>query len=270
MGVVLSLDGEVAEVMFPEGEEWINVIDLVPARLSPTDELFEHCSASFAEDNEGSEDRPPAGSDDGDSVKWDNASEFGLFQQANFLRHVLRFDPLAGLTNARIEPKPHQVSIVRTIIRKRQARMILADEVGLGKTIEAGLVLKELRARGLVERALVICPASLQMQWQSELLTKFNEPFEIINGPTARYLGQGGNNPFSQRDLVICSLPLASKDNRAEQIIEAGWDFVVFDEAHRVRRWLPSPGRSKTTKAYELAELLEPHTPALLMLTATP
>ena len=262
MAIVVDLVGEVAEVMFPEGEEWINAADLVPARLGPMDELFEHCSAPFGEDDEGS--------DDGHSGRWNNASEFGLCQQANFLRHVLRFDPLAGLTNARIEPKPHQVSIVRTIIQKRHARMILADEVGLGKTIEAGLVLKELRARGLVERALVICPASLQMQWQSELLTKFNEPFEIINGPTARYLGQGGNNPFSQRDLVICSLPLASKDPRAEQIIEAGWDFVVFDEAHRVRRWLQSPGRPKTTKAYELAELLEPHTPALLMLTATP
>ena len=270
MGVAVSLDGEVAEVMFPEGEEWINAADLVPARLSPTDELFEHCSTPFAEDDQGSGDRPPPGASGGHSTRWDNASEFGLCQQANFLRHVLRFDPLAGLTNARIEPKPHQVSIVRTVIQKRQARMILADEVGLGKTIEAGLVLKELRARGLLERALVICPASLQMQWQSELLTKFNEPFEIIDGPTAKYLGKGGNNPFSQRNLFICSLPFASKDPRAEQIVEAGWDFVVFDEAHRVRRWLPSPGRPKTTKAYELAELLEPHTPTLLMLTATP
>ena len=262
MGLVVALDGEIAEVLFPEGEEWINVTDLVPARLSPMDELLEHCSTSFVEDDEGC--------DDGHSGGWNNSSEFGLCQQANFLRHVLRFDPLAGLTNARIEPKPHQVSIVRTIIQKRQARMILADEVGLGKTIEAGLVLKELRARGLVERALIVCPASLQMQWQSELLTKFNEPFEIIDGPAARYLGRGGDNPFSQRDLVICSLPLASKDARAEQIVEADWDFVVFDEAHRVRRWLPSPGRPKTTKAYELAESLEPHTPALLMLTATP
>ena len=270
MGVTVSLDGEVVEVMFPEGEEWINAADLVPARLSPTDELFEHCSTPFAEDDEGSGDRPPPGASGGHSARWDNASEFGLCQQANFLRHVLRFDPLAGLTNARIEPMPHQVSIVRTIIQKRQARMILADEVGLGKTIEAGLVLKELRARGLVERALIVCPASLQMQWQSELLTKFNESFEIIDGPAARYLGRGGDNPFSQRDLVICSLPLASKDARAEQIVEADWDFVVFDEAHRVRRWLPSPGRPKTTKAYELAESLEPHTPALLMLTATP
>jgi hypothetical protein len=112
MGVVVALGGEVAEVMFPEGEEWINLTDLVPARLNPIDELFEHCSTSFVENDERS--------DDGHSGRWNNASEFGLCQQANFLRHVLRFDPLAGLTNARIEPKPHQVSIVRSIIQKRQ------------------------------------------------------------------------------------------------------------------------------------------------------
>ncbi len=270
VGITVSLDSEVAEVIFPAGEEWINVADLVPAKLSPMDELLEHCSTPLVKDDEDSGNGPPPGVVAEHPARRNNVSEFGLCQQAKFLRHVLQFDPLAGLTNARIEPKPHQVSIVRTVIQKRQARMILADEVGLGKTIEAGLIFKELRARGLIERALVVCPASLQMQWQSELLTKFNEPFEIIDGPAARYLGKGGKNPFDQRDLVICSLPLASKDPRAEQIVEAGWDFIIFDEAHRVRRWLPSPGRPKTTKAYELAELLEPHTPALLMLTATP
>jgi SNF2 family DNA or RNA helicase len=256
VGVVIETDGDAAEIMFPEGEEWITLVDLVPARPRPIEELIEF----FAYTSPGEK----GGAD------WDNATEFGLHQQASFLRHVLHFDPLAGLTNARIEPKAHQVSIARTVVQKRQARMILADEVGLGKTIEAGLILKELRARGLAERVLVICPASLQMQWQSELLTKFNEPFEIIDGPFAKHLSKNSKNPFSQKDFIICSLPFAAKDSRAEQIIEAGWDLVIFDEAHRVRRWLPTPGRPKTTKAYELAEALEPHTPALLMLTATP
>jgi ERCC4-related helicase len=256
MGVVVGTDSDAAEVMFPEGEEWINFEDLAAARPRPIDELIEFFAATSA-DSEG-------------GTSWDNTTEFGLRQQANFLHHVLRFDPLAGLTGARIEPKAHQVSIVRSVVQKRHARMILADEVGLGKTIEAGLILKELRAHGLAERVLVVCPASLQMQWQSELLSKFNEPFEIIDGPFAKHLSKNDKNPFGQKDFVICSLPFAAKEPRSEQIVEAGWDLVIFDEAHRVRRWLPSPGRPKTTKAYELAEALEPHTPALLMLTATP
>ena len=235
--------------MFPEeAEEFINVSDLVLAGpVGPVKQLLEYCVSP-----------------------WDNTSEFGLYQQAKFLRHVLKFDPLAGLTNARIEPLPHQVSIVRTIIQKQQARMILADEVGLGKTIEAALILKELQARGLVERALIVCPASLQMQWQSELFTKFNLKFEIFDRDAIRHFGRGEINPFSQKNFVICSLPFASKDSRAEQIVEAGWDFVAFDEAHRVRKWRPTSSTIKVTKAYELAESLEPHTPALLMLTATP
>ncbi len=264
-GLVVDFDGNVAEVLFPEGEEWINFSDLYPAVPRPSDMLLEHFSTPL-EDDGGS----PNGSSGNNLASWDNAVEFGLHQQANFLNHVKRFDPLAGLTNARIEPKPHQVSIVRSVIQKRQARMILADEVGLGKTIEAGLVLKELRSRGLVERALVVCPASLQMQWQIELQTKFNESFEIIDGIYARVLGRGGENPFAKKDFVICSLDFAQKSVRAEQIVEAGWDFVVFDEAHRVRRWLQSPKKFRTTKAYELAESLEPHTPDFLMLTATP
>ena len=81
--------------------------------------------------------------------------------------------------------------------------MILADEVGLGKTIEAGLILKELRAREVVERVLIVCPAGLQYQWQQELASKFNEHFEIMNAAAAKYHGQGKANPFARRDNII-------------------------------------------------------------------
>ena len=79
--------------------------------------------------------------------------------------------------------------------------MILADEVGLGKTIEAGLILKELHARQMVDRVLIVCPASLQYQWQGELRSKFNEDFEILDGSAVKYLGQGGANPFTRRAM---------------------------------------------------------------------
>ena len=87
--------------------------------------------------------------------------------------HSFRFDPNSGLRNARIEPQPHQVFVAARTLQKLQARMILSDEVGLGKTIEAGLILKSLRVQNLLGRVLIITPASIQLQWQSEMHTKF-------------------------------------------------------------------------------------------------
>ena len=92
---------------------------------------------------------------------------YGLRLQALFLQDAYRYDPLSGLSNARIEPKLHQVFVAHRVTNKLRPRMILADEVGLGKTIEAGLILKELRARQSIERVLIVCPASLQYHGSS-------------------------------------------------------------------------------------------------------
>lgn len=185
--------------------------------------------------------------------------------QAHYLQHAYRHDPLASLTNARIEPQMHQVFVAHRVTNKLRPRMILADEVGLGKTIEAGLILKELRAREQVARVLIVSPASLTRQWQTELASKFNEPFEIIDGAAAKYLGRAGVNPFAVRDNVICSLPFAANEKRMGQVLEAEWDLVIFDEAHRVRRT-----RQKETAAYRLADELKEQVNGLLLLTATP
>ena len=195
---------------------------------------------------------------------------YGLRLQSLFLRHAYRYDPLAGLSNARIEPTLHQIYAANRVVSKLRPRMILADEVGLGKTVEAGLILKELRARQLVERVLIVTPASLQYQWRQELRSKFNEEFEIIDGPGARFLGRGGENPWSRKDNVICSLTLAAHANNADAIVEAGWDMVIFDEAHRVRRRYEGPNRVRTTRAYDLADELKEQIFGLLLLTATP
>ncbi|HEX5370131.1 MAG TPA: DEAD/DEAH box helicase, partial [Dehalococcoidia bacterium] len=189
---------------------------------------------------------------------------------ATCLRHAYRYDPLAGLSNARIEPEPHQVFVAHRVTNKLRPRMILADEVGLGKTIEAGLILKELRARQLIERVLIVTPASLTRQWHAELKSKFNEDFTIIDGQAAAYLGKGGDNPWAKVDNVICSLPFAAMKKRAEQIAEVEWDLVIFDEAHRVRRTRPSAGEGHTTQAYKLADELKESVSGLLLLTATP
>jgi superfamily II DNA or RNA helicase len=197
------------------------------------------------------------------------AKAYALRLQALFLKHAYRFDPLSGLSNARIEPKLHQVFVAHMVAtQKLRPRMILADEVGLGKTIEAGLILKELKARKMIERILVVTPASLLYQWQHELNAKFNERFEILDGPALNYLGKDGGNPWLRHHQVICSLPLAQR--RAEKLIEAGWDLVVFDEAHRVRRSGDRPDQARSTLAYRLADELKEHITGLLLLTATP
>ena len=194
---------------------------------------------------------------------------YGLRLQSLYLQHAYRFDPLSGLSNARIEPQFHQVFVAWRVNQKLAPRMILADEVGLGKTIEAGMIIKELRARGLANRILIVCPSSLQLQWQQELRSKFNESFEIIDGAAVKHLGRDGANPWLKHDSVICSLPFASHRNRIDAIVESDWDLVVFDEAHRVRRWLQGK-TPKVTQAYRLADELKELTPGLLLLTATP
>jgi SNF2 family DNA or RNA helicase len=244
VGVVVSAEGAWVEVVFPEGSESVHRDDLVPLSEGPPGELLRGL--------------------------FGDATAYGLRLQAMFLQHAYRYDPRSGLSNARIEPNLHQIFIAHVVTNKLQPRMILADEVGLGKTIEAGLVLKELRAREMVERVLIVTPASLQYQWQSELRSKFNEEFEILTSAAAKYLGQGGVNPFTRRDNVICSLPFAANPKRAEQIVEAPWDLVIFDEAHRVRRWLQSGNKEKTTQAYRLADDLKDLVSGLLLLTATP
>ena len=243
LGRIHSIDGDFAEVFFADGDEWIHVDDLQLANPGAEDQLRQEAFSQTA--------------------------EYELRLQALYLRHAQKFDPLSGLTNARIEPDPHQLYVANAVVNKRQARMILADEVGLGKTIEAALVFAELKARGLVKRALIICPASLQVQWQTELSNKFNEEFTIIDANSVGHFSRGSTNPFQAVDFAICSLSFATRSKRREQIVEADWDFVAFDEAHRVRRYRRGRGFT-ATKAYELAEELEPLTPAILMLTATP
>lgn len=249
MGLVERVAGRQVDVIFPEGPETLDVDDLSLVPATPADALL--------------------GGHVGD------ATAYGLRLQSLFLRHAYRFDPRSGLSNARIEPNLHQIYIAHLVTNKLQPRMILADEVGLGKTIEAGLILKELRARGVVERVLIITPASLQYQWQTELRSKFNEDFEVINADAAKYLSRGGTqNPFLARNNVICSLPFAANDRtkppRPDLIIEADWDLVIFDEAHRVRRWRPGGSKVSTTKAYDLADELKELVEGFLLLSATP
>jgi SNF2 family DNA or RNA helicase len=244
-GVVLSVgDGVLLEVAFASGAVWVHPEDLESLPEGPAERLA--------------------------AGQLGQLEPYGLRLQSLYLRHAWRYDPLTGLSNARIEPQLHQVFVAHRVMQKLAPRMILADEVGLGKTIEAGLIIKELRARELLSRVLIVVPASLQLQWQSELRSKFNEDFDVLDGAAVQYLGRGGVNPWTVRPNVICSLPFAATPKRAEQIIEADWDLVIFDEAHRVRRHLQGATKTRTTLAYRLADDLKDLVNGLLLLTATP
>jgi len=237
-----KITGDVFEVAFPSGQRYLSARELVARE--------ESLAARLARRRPG------------------HAPLFAHRLRALYLQYAYRNDELAGLTNSRIEPQPHQIYVAWRVLQKVRPRMILADEVGLGKTIETGIILKELEARDLVERALFVVPASLVSQWVYEFRSKFNIELEIFDGPRVRDLKRKhpDTNVWSLYNWIVCSLPFASRESVAEEIAQADpWDIVVFDEAHRVRR---QPGRS--TQAYRLANRLRFDTYGMLLLSATP
>ena len=188
-----------------------------------------------------------------------------------------QYEELSSLSDSRVEIKPHQVGVLHRVISSFPHRFLLADEVGLGKTVEAGLIIKELKTRGVATRVLIIAPSGIVSQWQFELKTKFNEIFSHYNSDVVRYLdGQHpGENVWTLNDNVIVSSSYAAWDERRRRDIAlAGWDLVVVDEAHHARRYLSSPDRAQETNLYRLVEALsEPDTlqsRGMLLLTATP
>jgi ATP-dependent helicase HepA len=207
------------------------------------------------------------------------ANDFGGWKQhvlalaTRKLRYEHRNNDLVSLGANRVDIKPHQVGVVHRVVTSYPQRFILADEVGLGKTIEAGMILKELRSRNSAKKVLVIVPPNLRRQWQFELKTKFNETFAIFDSETVRYWKKkfGGDiNPFLAEDSVLVSSSWITGDPWASQVLEAEWDLVIVDEAHHVRR----RKTGDTTQLFTLVhKLLSPEhglQRAALFLTATP
>jgi SNF2 family DNA or RNA helicase len=185
--------------------------------------------------------------------------------QAYALGIAFEFDPYFGLSISRVDPLPHQLEAVYDYLLKlAQVRFLLADDAGAGKTIMAGLLVRELKLRGLIERVLVVCPANLAFQWQRELKEKFDEKFEVIKGADLRV--QYGINQFLERSQVITSLDLAKRDDVLPGLRQVHWDLIIIDEAHRMS-WTPP---SRKTARYALGELLRDTSDHMMMLTATP
>jgi ATP-dependent helicase HepA len=207
----------------------------------------------------------------------DSARSTNLRLTATRLAFAHQFDELSSLSNSRVEIKPHQVAVVHRAATTYPHRFLLADEVGLGKTIEAGLIIKELKARGVANRVLILAPSGIVSQWQAEMRSKFNMIFSLYRRDSIAYLeaNNPGENVWALNDNVLASTTYASWDeNRCREIALAGWDLVVIDEAHHARRTWEGEARYRETKLYGLASMLaNPEvgkSVGYLLLTATP
>jgi superfamily II DNA or RNA helicase len=170
-----------------------------------------------------------------------------------------------------VEPLPHQITAVYDIMLPRQPlRFLLADDPGAGKTIMAGLLMKELIIRGDLHRSLVVCPGSLAEQWQDELYRRFNLPFEILTNDKLEAARTG--NWFLETNLAIVRLDKLSRSEDVQEKLKAPdcrWDLIVCDEAHKMSATFFN-GETKYTKRYKLGQLLSTLTRHFLLMTATP
>ena len=196
---------------------------------------------------------------------------FRLVSEAQRIRLAHLFDALLAVHTSLVEPLPHQITAVYEEMLPRQPlRFLLADDPGSGKTIMAGLLMKELIARGDLERCLVVCPGSLAEQWQEELETRFQLAFALYGSGSVR--ASGTDNWFEENDLVIARLDMLSRNEEVQQLLQAPdcrWDLVVCDEAHKMSATYF--GRKiRYTKRYRLGQLLGRLTRHFLLMTATP
>ena len=185
--------------------------------------------------------------------------------QAYALGIAYEFEPYFGLSISRVDPLPHQLEAVyEHLLKLPSVRFLLADDAGAGKTIMAGLLIRELKLRGLIERVLVVCPANLAFQWQRELNEKFDEKFLVFKGSDIR--DQFGVNQWLEQKQVITSLDLAKRTEILPGLAQARWNLVIVDEAHR----MSARDESHKNQRYRLGELLRDSADHVLLLTATP
>lgn len=197
---------------------------------------------------------------DGDPVR------FRLGVEAMRLGLAYEYDPYFSLSIARVDPLPHQLEAVYDYFLKLpRIRFLLADDPGAGKTIMAGLLIKELKIRGLVKRTLIVTPANLSFQWQRELKDKFREQFEVVRSDVLR--ANYGSNPWQDKNQVITSVSWVSRvEDARDSLLRSHWDLIIVDEAHKMSAY----SADKKTLAFQLGEHLSQMTDHFLLMTATP
>lgn len=196
---------------------------------------------------------------------------FRLVSEAERIRLAHLFDPVLAVHTSLVDPLPHQITAVYEEMLPRQPlRFLLADDPGSGKTIMAGLLIKELIARGDLQRCLIVCPGSLAEQWQDELYRRFHLPFDILTNDNLEAARTG--NWFMENNLVIARLDKLSRNDDVQAKLQAPdcrWDLIVCDEAHKMSATVFG-GETSYTRRYRLGQLLSGLTRHFLLMTATP
>ena len=198
----------------------------------------------------------------------DATEMFALRRETLFHDYRRRISPINGFIGGKIDLIPHQLYIANEVSSRYAPRVLLSDQVGLGKTIEACLILHRLLVSGRISRVLILVPESLIHQWFVEVLRRFNLWFNIFDEQRCASLEEGApdGNPFLDNQLIICSIEfLTASKKRTQQAISADWDMLVVDEAHHLE-W----SVDKVSNEYELVEQLSEIAKGLLLLTATP
>lgn len=250
---VLTHDDQELEVLEvkPEGDA---VLYVTADRVLEEGELSDHMSLNKPHD------RLLGGAVDDDR-------NFRLRVEALYRNSQIKGSILRGFMGARADLIPHQMSIVKEVSKRVHPRVLLADEVGLGKTIEACMIMHRLHLTGRADRVLILLPESLVHQWFVELLRRFNMMFSIFDEERCVAIEEhNAINPFLDSQLVITSIDFLTKNsNRSEQVHKAGWDMLIVDEAHHLE-W----SEDEVSSEYALVDKIAAETEAVLLLTATP
>ncbi|OKH17699.1 hypothetical protein NIES208_08580 (plasmid) [[Limnothrix rosea] IAM M-220] len=197
-----------------------------------------------------------------------DSKSFFLFIESARIKTAFEYDPHFAVGLSGVRPLPHQLEAVyKFMLPQVRLRFLLADDPGAGKTIMAGLLLKELKLRNIVDRVLILTPAPLTIQWQDELRSKFSETFEIINSFFVK--NQLGGNPWDRFRQCITSIDFAKREDVMSGILQVDWDLVIIDESHKCSARTQGDDLRRTGR-YKLAEALSENTERILLLTATP
>lgn len=297
LGTVVALEGRMVTLMFPaNGENRIYAKDDAPVtrvQFHPGDTISSHeewqLQVDRVEEQQGLLTYHGTRLDTGESASLkevflnhflklnkpqdrlfagqiDRLSRFSLRYQALINQHARRLSPTRGLAGGRVSLIPHQLHIAREVGHRHAPRVLLADEVGLGKTIEAGMIIYQQLLSGRAQRVLILVPENLQHQWLVEMLRRFSLRFALFDEERCVESAHDAENPFETEQLVICSLDwLRKKRARFDELHAAEWDLLVVDEAHHLEWNQDTPSR-----AYQIVEALAEETPGVLLLTATP
>jgi len=214
--------------------------------------------------------------DDVDKLEFlENVVDFSVPSEDSFFvieatrfKYASLFDPLLAMNISKIDPLPFQIEAVYGYVLKQpHIRFLIADDPGAGKTIMAGLIIKEMKLRGLVRRILIVVPGHLKDQWRRELKEKFNEKFVVLDRHT--FNAHYGENPWERNEQIITSIDFAKQEEILPTLSSVHWDLVIADEAHKMAAYSYGDKVSKTQR-YKLGEVLSNTSNHLLFLTATP